>query len=45
MLDEALDRRLDQPDPAVIAVEANVADELVDGIELRAVVVGEDDLH
>jgi hypothetical protein len=45
MLDEPLDGRFDQPDAAVVAVQAHVAGELVHRIESRAVIVGQHDLH
>ena len=44
VLDEPLDRRLDQPDAAVVAVQSNVAREVVDRVEPRAVIVGQHDL-
>jgi hypothetical protein len=41
---EPLDGRLDQPDAAVVAVQAHVAGQLEHRVELRAVVVGQHDL-
>ena len=42
---EPLDRRLDQPHPAVVAVQPLVAEECVDAVEPGQVPVGRDDLE
>ena len=45
ILDELLDRRLDQPNPAVVAVQFDVAHQFLDGAKATAILLREDDLH
>jgi len=45
VLDEPLDRRLDQPDPAVVAVQLHVVGQLPDRAEAALVFLAPDDLH
>ena len=45
VLDELLDRRLHQPDPAVVAVQTDVVDQVVHRVEAALILLAEDQLQ